>query len=171
MDEEQTNNRGEVRATLAALQGRQPATQTVICPDSTYVVDGVLGRAQKWRRRCWQTTSGPARHVDLWTLVLDIVEEIGSEIQGLHVPSQMGIRGNEKADTLADEGRRRSPVLRGYVSAGPLAPKDEEAPPPPCGSAIPTAARDAQRAPPPPSRTCRCTRRNRWTVYHGRWSA
>ena len=50
MDEEQTDNRGELRATLAALQGHRPGTQSLICPDSTYVVDGLLGRAQKWRR-------------------------------------------------------------------------------------------------------------------------
>ena len=66
-DEEQTNNRGELRAIVVALQGHRPGSKSLICPDSTYVVDGVLGRAQKWRRHGWQTTSGPARHVDLWT--------------------------------------------------------------------------------------------------------
>ena len=75
-----------------------------------------------------QTTLGPARHVDLWTQVLDIMKKIGYEVQWLHVPSHIGIRGNDKADTMADEGRRRSPLLRGYVSAGPTAPEDEEPP-------------------------------------------
>ena len=131
VDEEQTNNRGELCATLAVLQGHRRGSHPLICPDSTYVVDGVLGRAQKWRCHGWQTTSGPARHVDLWTHVLDTLEKIGSEVQWLHAPSHIGIRGNKKADTLADEGRRRSPMLRGHVSAGPTAPMDEEPPPPP----------------------------------------
>ena len=34
MAEEQTNNRGELRATLAALQGHRPGTRSLICPDS-----------------------------------------------------------------------------------------------------------------------------------------
>ena len=88
-DEEQTNNRGELRATLAALQGHRPGSRSLICPDSMYVVDGVLGRAQKWRRHNWQTASGPTWHMDLWTQVLDILEKVGSEIQWLHVPSHI----------------------------------------------------------------------------------
>ena len=66
-DEAQTNNRGELRAALAALRGHVRGTRSLICPDSTYVVDGVLGQAQKWRRHKWQTSSGPANHMDLWT--------------------------------------------------------------------------------------------------------
>ena len=128
VDEEQTNNRGELHATLAALQGHRPGSQSLICPNSTYVVDGLLGRAQKWRRHGWQTTSGPARHVDMWTQVLNSLEKRGSEVQWLHVPFHIGIRGTEKADTLADEGQLRSPLLREYVSAGPTAPEDEEPP-------------------------------------------
>ena len=129
-DEEQTNNSGELRAAVAALRGHKWGSMSLVCPDSTYVVDGVLGRAQKWRHHKWQTSSGLAHHVDLWTQVLDILEEIGLEVQWQHVLLHVGIRGNEKADSLADDGRRRSPLLRGHVSAGPTVHNDEEPPPP-----------------------------------------
>ena len=69
-DEEQTNNRRELRAALVALQRHVRGTMSLICPDSTYVVDGMLGRAHKWRSHKWQTQSGPAQHVDLWAQVL-----------------------------------------------------------------------------------------------------
>ena len=35
----------------------------------------------------------------------------------LHVPSHVGIHGNTEADTLADMGRRQSPLLKGLVTA------------------------------------------------------
>ena len=103
--------------------------------------------------------------MDLWTHVLDILEKVGSEVQWLHVPSHIGIRGNEKADTLADEGRRRSPLLRGYVLAGPTAPEDEE---PPSLEVLYQGPPEMPEEPPPPSPY---TRRNRWKVHHGRRSA
>ena len=34
----------------------------------------------------------------------------------MHVPSHVGIVGNTHVDTLADMGRRKSPLLRGYVT-------------------------------------------------------
>ena len=137
LEEGQTNNRGELRAALAALQGHMRGSMSLICLDSTHVVEGVLGRAQKWQRHKWQTTSGLARHVDLWTQVLDILDDIGPEIQWLHVPSHIGICGNEKADSFADEGRRRLPLLRGHVSVGPRTADDDDPPPSPDGGAVP----------------------------------
>ena len=141
LEEGQTNNRGELRAALAALQGHMRGSMSLICLDSTYVVEGVLGRAQKWQRHKWQTTSGLAHHVDLWTQVLDILDDIGPEIQWLHVPSHIGICGNEKADSFADEGRRRSPLLRGHVSVGPRTADDDDPPPSPDGGAVPRVGR------------------------------
>ena len=60
--------------------------------------------------------------------MLDLLDEIGSEVQWLHVPSHIGIRGNERADLLADEGRRWLPLLRGHVLAGPSVQEEEEPP-------------------------------------------
>ena len=89
--EDQTNNRGELRAVLSTLQGHVRGTPLLICPDSTFVVHGMLGRAYRWRSHKWQTQSGPVQHVDLWTQVLELLDVIGSEVQWLHIPSHTGI--------------------------------------------------------------------------------
>ena len=44
--EEQTNNRGELRAAIRAMQGHVRGTQSLICPDSAYVVDNAGASAQ-----------------------------------------------------------------------------------------------------------------------------
>ena len=81
--EKQTNNRGELRAALWALQGRTPGKQTLICPDSLLVVDGALGKAQKWKRHQWVGSSGPVSHADLWEDILSILEVCGHEVHWL----------------------------------------------------------------------------------------
>ena len=47
-NEQQTNNRGELRAALRPLQARTPGKPILICPDCLLVVDGVHGKVQKW---------------------------------------------------------------------------------------------------------------------------
>ena len=54
--------------------------------------------------------------MDLWSQILATIEEPGAQVQWLHVPSHIGVVGNDKADLLADMGRRKSPLLRGYVT-------------------------------------------------------
>ena len=46
--EEQTNNRGELRAALRSLQGHRVGQRSLICLDSLLVVNGVFGWAQRW---------------------------------------------------------------------------------------------------------------------------
>ena len=122
LGEEQTNNRVELRAALRSLQGHKDRHQSLICPDSLLVVNGVLGRAQRWRRHGWQNKSGTVAHVDLWTQILHLVEKLGEAVKWLHVLSHIGIKGNGRADHLADVGRRRSPLLFGLISIRPPPP-------------------------------------------------
>ena len=129
LGEEQTNNRGELRAALRSLQGHREGHQSLICPDSLLVVNGVLGWAQRWHRHGWQNKSGAVAHVDRWTQILHLVEKLGEAIKWLHVPSHIGIKGNGRAEHLADVGRRRSPLLFGLISIRPPpppTPEDEE---------------------------------------------
>ena len=79
--------------------------------------------------------------------MLDLLDDIGSEVQWLHVPSHIGIRGNERADLLADEGRRLSPLLRGHVSTGPIVQEEEE---PPMIEVFYQEPPDMEPDPPPP---------------------
>ena len=48
----------------------------------------------------------------------------------LHMPSHIGIRGNERADSLAAEGRRKSPLLHGQISVQPAAAELKQDDPP-----------------------------------------
>ena len=63
--------------------------------------------------------------IPLWAQILELTERHGTEIKWMHVPSHLGIRGNEKADQLADLGRRKSPLLFGRISVT-LRQDDEE---------------------------------------------
>ena len=94
LGEDQTNNRGELRAALCSLQGHRTGRRTLICPDSLRVVNGVLGWAQRWRQHKWQNASGAVKHVDLWMQILDLVDQLGDTVKWLHVPSHIGIKGN-----------------------------------------------------------------------------
>ena len=40
-----------------------------------------------------------------WQQLLGELEAPGPSVQWLHVPSHIGVRGNDKADLLADMGR------------------------------------------------------------------
>ena len=124
--EDQTNNWGELRAALCSLQGHRTGRRTLICPDALLVVNGVLGWAQRWRRHKWQNALGAVKHLDLWMQILDLVDQLRDTVKWLHVPSHIGIKGNGRADHLADVGRHRSPLLFGRISIHPPAP-----PPPP----------------------------------------
>ena len=108
-EEPQANNRGELRVALHAVQYRNKSKQTLICSDSLLVVQGITGKAHKWRRHDWQGSARPVGHVDLWNQRLHETESQGTAIQWLHVPSHIGVDGNTHADWLADIGRRRSP--------------------------------------------------------------
>ena len=79
------------------LQGHQVEH----CPDSLLVVNGVLGWVHRWRQHKWCNTSGPVKHVDPWIQILDLLEQLGDKVKW-HVPSHMGMKGNGRADHLAD---------------------------------------------------------------------
>ena len=128
VEEDQTNNRGELRAALRSLQGHRAGQRSLICPDSLLVVNGVLGWAQRWRRHKWHNSAGKVKHVDLWIQILELVERWGEEVKWLHIPSHIGIKGNGRADHLADVGRRRSPLLFGRISRRPHPTEKEDAP-------------------------------------------
>ena len=66
--ERQTNNRAELKAAIFAVVKVTP--KTVIFGDSTYVLDGVAGKAYSWRRMQWCLPTGPVPNSDLWEALL-----------------------------------------------------------------------------------------------------
>ena len=130
-DEDQTNNCGELRAELCSLQGHRLGHRSLICPNSLLVVNRVLGWVQRWQHHKWCNTTGKVKHINLWTQILDIMYRLGDKVKWLHVPSHIGIKGNRRADHLADVGRPRFPLLFGRISIRPHPADEEHAPPPP----------------------------------------
>ena len=82
------------------------ASKVLIVTDSEYVYKGVLGGAHKWRRHGWRGSDGPVADASLWKRVLALLECVRCELQWVHVPSHIGIFGNEQANDLAEQGRR-----------------------------------------------------------------
>ncbi|KAI1113774.1 ribonuclease H-like domain-containing protein [Nemania sp. NC0429] len=86
---EQTSNRAELRAVLAALRARQWSDDgyrtVVIATDSEYVAQGVTDWVRKWVGNGWKTAKGKnVANRDLWELLLGEAEryqECGLAIQ------------------------------------------------------------------------------------------
>ena len=105
----QTNNGSElyvVYYVLADVIFILELDKIVIITDSGYVFKGVLGGAAKWRRHGWRGASGPVADSWLWARVLALFECVRVDLKWLHVPSHVGIWGNEKANTFAESGRQ-----------------------------------------------------------------
>ena len=124
--EEQTNIRGELRASLCALERHRRGGRTLICPDYLLIVNGVMGWVLRWHRHNWCNAQGPIKHRDLWEPILSITETLGEEVKWLHTPSHIGIPGNTRADHLANVGRRKPPLSFGHISIHPRNPPEPE---------------------------------------------
>ena len=65
--EKETNNTALKAAISAVVKVSQ---KTLIFGDSSYVPDGVAGRAYTWRRLQWCLPTGPVPNSDLWKALL-----------------------------------------------------------------------------------------------------
>ncbi|KAI8669629.1 RNase H type-1 domain-containing protein [Fusarium keratoplasticum] len=79
---EQTNNRAELRAVLAALRFRywpgEGFTKLVIATDSEYVVKGATEWVSGWLWNGWRTSNrGAVKNRDLWEALLGEFERLG----------------------------------------------------------------------------------------------
>ena len=64
---ETTNNRMELMATIAALEGLREPCNVVLTTDSQYVRQGITQWLDQWLRRGWKTAAGGAvKNRDLW---------------------------------------------------------------------------------------------------------
>ena len=108
--EKQTNNRAELKAAISTVV--KVTQKTVIFGDSTYVLDGVAGKAYSWQRMRWCLPTGPVPNSDLWEALLLAMDRTQHIIRWAWSPSHQGIPGNERADALAEKGRQDHPLLR-----------------------------------------------------------
>ena len=122
LGDSQTNNRAELRALVRVLQiisSKEGSGSWAVATDSSYVVKGVNGGASRWKEKDWIGVAGSlVAHTDLWMLILDLVAALGPRLAVIHVHSHINLDGNDRADALANQGRRLSDhYKRGLDSA------------------------------------------------------
>ena len=119
--ERQTVNRAELQAAIEVLKyyGMQ-SIRLAVATDSAYVFSGVQGTALRWRANGWVTAQGPVPNVDQWIDLMNLIDSAVATLEWIKVPSHSGIAGNDRADQLAEEGRKASPL---YITAGGRVPR------------------------------------------------
>ncbi|KAJ4309120.1 hypothetical protein N0V84_011686 [Fusarium piperis] len=110
---EQTNNRAELRAVLAALRFRywpgEGFTKLVIATDSEYVAKGATEWVLGWIRNGWRTSSrAGVKNRDLWEALLgefSRLEEVGLKVEFWRIPRSLNAVADQAAKEAAmDEG-------------------------------------------------------------------
>ncbi len=81
--------------------------------DSTYVVKIAMQWRKQWQERGWLTLKKkPIKNIDLVKVLHAQMENGVLEIVVLHCKAHCGIAGNEAADRLAVQGRKRGNSMR-----------------------------------------------------------
>jgi ribonuclease HI len=101
-DPRNTNNVAELLAAIHALDSIPPGTRIHIRTDSQYVAYGATQWLPKWKDNSWKSANKkPVKNKKLW---LELDELLANrEVTFEHIPGHAGIKGNEKADEMAQE--------------------------------------------------------------------
>ena len=110
-DSEQTSNRAELRAVIAALGFRywpgEGFKTLVIATDSEYAVRGATKWAKKWVENGWVTSkSGAVKNRDLWEALLGEIERYedeGMAVEFWRVPREWNMVADAAAKEAAAE--------------------------------------------------------------------
>jgi ribonuclease HI len=98
-----TNNRMEIMAVIKALEALKRACRIKIYTDSVYVQKGMTEWIHNWKARGWKTSDKkPVKNDDLWKQLDAAVQ--AHEIEWIWVKGHAGHVGNERADSLANQG-------------------------------------------------------------------
>ena len=99
-ENETTNNRMELIATIKALQHFNNSEELTLVTDSKYVKDGIQSWIANWKKNGWKTASKkPVKNKELW---LELDSEISKHnINWEWVKGHAGDTYNDKADSLA----------------------------------------------------------------------
>jgi ribonuclease HI len=106
-----TNNRMELRATIAALELLSEPCEVELHSDSKYIIDAMSKRwIAGWQKRGWQTAAKQAvKNKDLWLRLLAALEP--HKIHWHWVKGHAGHQENERCDVLADIAVRAGGLL------------------------------------------------------------
>ena len=98
-----TNNRMELTAVIEALKLLKKPSAIRLSTDSQYVMKGVQEWMVGWKARGWRTADKkPVKNVDLWQALEPLLAR--HQIEWRWVKGHAGDPGNERADTLANQG-------------------------------------------------------------------
>jgi ribonuclease HI len=102
-----TNNRMELRATIAGLEALKRPCRVTVHADSEYVVRGMTLWLPRWQESRWRTAKGkPVENADLWARLAEAAED--HDITWRWVQGHAGVLMNARADILANAARRRA---------------------------------------------------------------
>ena len=95
-----TNNRMELLAAIAALEGLSRPSAITVVTDSAYVKNGITAWLANWKRRGWRTADGkPVKNVELWQRLEAAAGP--HRVRWEWVKGHDGHPENERADALA----------------------------------------------------------------------
>ena len=98
-----TNNRMEMMAAIAALEGLKRPCHVTLHTDSQYVRNGITQWLSLWKARGWRTLSkGAVKNEDLWRRLDEA--RLRHEVDWRWVKGHAGHPLNERADGLARQG-------------------------------------------------------------------
>ena len=104
----QTVNRAELSAIILAIRKAlhwdTPFSRLVVFSDSLLCIDGMRVYRHRWKLDGWTRRGQPLQNADLWRLmdrILVAAEAAEFDLVLNHLPSHVGIVGNECADKLA----------------------------------------------------------------------
>ncbi len=101
-----TNNRMELMAAIMGLEILSKPCKVVITGDSQYVLKGIGGWLEGWKRNGWRKKDGkPVINDDLWKR-LDLQLQ-RHRVETVWVRGHQGHTENERVDTLAREAAQK----------------------------------------------------------------
>lgn len=102
-ERETTNNRMELMAVIQALETLSRPCSIRLHSDSKYVLHGITEWIANWKKRGWKTSANKAvKNEDLWRRLDAAIQR--HQIEWVWVKGHNGDAGNERADSLANQG-------------------------------------------------------------------
>ena len=112
---DQSNQTGELHAIIHALKTTPPDRALTIKTDSMYAILGLTKNLEKWEDEGWMYS----KHENLFKTITAWMRYRSNTTKMIWVKGHSGIRGNEEADKLANEGARKDPTQHDPTTVGP----------------------------------------------------